>query len=158
MRTRVVAGVAKPGQKSRSVDLSLKTRVFSGIADLVAASPVKGIAGGKPRCCKDPFVLILLYGAMSLPLVAQTTRGSITGTILDSQGASVPDATVTLRDVEKNIAFKTATNAAGEFLFLSLQPAMYVVAVEKSGFKRLAMNANKHSPQNALNSGSSFPA
>jgi hypothetical protein len=80
--------------------------------------------------------LALLLWLVSWPVVAQTTSGSISGTVLDAQGAAVAGATVTVRSVEQNTSVSTTTDDAGRFVFLQLPPATYTLSVEKSGFMR----------------------
>jgi hypothetical protein len=79
----------------------------------------------------------LFWLVFSLPLAAQTNNSSITGTVLDSTGAAVPDATVTARNQEQNTVVTTLTNADGIFVFPQLLPATYTLTVEKAGFKKL---------------------
>ena len=49
----------------------------------------------------------------SLPLAAQTS--SLQGVVTDGQGAAVPEAAVTARNVDTSAARKTLTNALGEY-------------------------------------------
>ncbi|HEX2710814.1 MAG TPA: carboxypeptidase regulatory-like domain-containing protein, partial [Candidatus Acidoferrales bacterium] len=81
-------------------------------------------------------LLAIFLVAFSLPVAAQTTSGSITGTVLDPQGTVVPDATVTATNMDQNTAFTTTTDSAGTFTFPQLLPAQYKVTVEKEGFKK----------------------
>ena len=82
------------------------------------------------------FVLFILFLLVfSLPLAAQTTNnGTITGTVVDPQGAVVPEATVTVTDVDRNTSLSTATDSVGVFVFPQLLPARYTLTVEKAGF------------------------
>ncbi len=69
---------------------------------------------------------------------AQETTGSISGTVKDPSGAVVPNAQVTLRDIEKNTDVRTAkTGDTGDFSFPQLPVAHYSLTVEASGFRRL---------------------
>src|SRR5271169_1857013 len=70
------------------------------------------------------------------PLSAQTTAGSIVGTVTDPSGAIVAGATVTITNTGTNIAFKTTSNSSGEFVVTPLEVGKYSVAVEATGFKR----------------------
>lgn len=80
---------------------------------------------------------LLVCGALALPLAAQTTNnGTITGTVLDPQGLVVPQATVTVTDVARNISLPATTDSAGIFLFPQLLPANYTLTVEKAGFRK----------------------
>ncbi len=81
--------------------------------------------------------LALLCAAASLPLVAQTTSGSITGTVVDAQNAMVPRATVKATNMDQNRVFTTTTtDTSGIFVFPQLLPARYAVTVEKEGFRK----------------------
>jgi hypothetical protein len=89
------------------------------------------------RLLKILGILVLLLVAQ-LPLAAQqtSTSGSITGTVVDPQGAVVPEATVTATNVDRGTSDSTKTNTAGVFVFPQLQPGNYTVTVEVGGFKR----------------------
>jgi hypothetical protein len=80
--------------------------------------------------------LILLWATVSLPLAAQTTGGSITGTVLDAQNAVVPGATVKATNMNQNTVFTTTTDASGIFVFPQLLPARYAISAEKEGFHK----------------------
>jgi hypothetical protein len=68
---------------------------------------------------------------------AQESRGSITGKVLDPQGAAIPAATVVITNVETNQVSRTSTNETGYFEVNFLNPGKYRVSAELSGFKRL---------------------
>jgi len=81
-------------------------------------------------------VLLTLIGLGSASLLsAQSTYGSIVGTVTDSTGAVVSGVTVTVTDLatgEKHIA---KTDASGNYSAVNLQPANYKVDAEKANFK-----------------------
>src|SRR2546423_10771767 len=52
-------------------------------------------------------------------LCAQTNRGGISGTVLDSSGAIVPGATVSIRNVGTNQITKETTSSGGTYAVLS---------------------------------------
>jgi len=68
-----------------------------------------------------------------VPLVAQT--GQITGQVTDPTGATVPDTSVTVTNIETGVATRTATNADGYYTAPFLTPGDYRISVSKSGFK-----------------------
>ncbi len=68
------------------------------------------------------------------------TFGSIDGETRDSSGAIVDGATVTVVNTGTNAVRTVTTNGAGEYSFPSLQPGIYTVKVEKSGFKTVVRN------------------
>jgi len=61
------------------------------------------------------------------------SRGAITGTLTDEQGAKVPGAHVTLTS-EAAIQLATDSNQSGLFEFKNLRPGAYLVEVKAAGF------------------------
>lgn len=83
------------------------------------------------------FVLIVaLCLACGATAWAQRDTGSIVGTVKDSSNALVPNAKVTVTDVERGVNFETTTNDSGEFVATPLQVGSYTVTVERAGFKK----------------------
>ena len=66
---------------------------------------------------------------------AQTTSGTITGTITDQSGAVVPDAKIKLIDELTKDTREATGSESGEFVFAALRPSTYTVVVEKPGFQ-----------------------
>src|SRR5687768_14318430 len=67
--------------------------------------------------------------------VAQSTRGSLAGTVRDAQGAAVPGATVELTSPRRNDTQVTTANESGDFTFLNLLPDNYNLKVTMDSFK-----------------------
>jgi len=63
-------------------------------------------------------------------------RAGIQGSVTDSQGAVVPDATVTLISQETNVSKQTTSSPSGTYTFNGLAPGAYRLIVEKAGFKK----------------------
>src|SRR5919108_1313065 len=59
----------------------------------------------------------------------------INGEVTDEAGAEVPDAKVTVTNVDTNVSQTTTTTSVGTYLIIDLIPGTYVVKVEKTGFK-----------------------
>jgi hypothetical protein len=76
--------------------------------------------------------LLLAYSAG----FAQTTTGSIVGTVTDPSGGIVPNAAVTVTNIDTSTVLKTTADAAGNFVLTPLLVGRYSVAVEASGFKK----------------------
>src|SRR5713226_6269148 len=66
---------------------------------------------------------------------AQDT-GSITGTVSDPTGATVPNADVSVTNAEQGISRAAKTNGGGEYLFAALPVGNYDLAVSAPGFKK----------------------
>lgn len=81
------------------------------------------------------FVLPLLAALFCGWTLAQTTSGTIAGTVLDPTGAVVPAASVTLTDEGTKEIRETTGSDSGEFVFAAVRPGTYTVAVEKTGFQ-----------------------
>src|SRR5262245_49282894 len=67
---------------------------------------------------------------------AQTTYGSISGTVTDPSGAAIAEAQVTLTNLDTTEKRVQSSGSDGLYSFVNLLPARYRVDVEKSGFKR----------------------
>ena len=59
----------------------------------------------------------------------------INGTVTDQAEAAIPDAKVTITNVDTSVSQTTTTTSAGTFLVVDLIPGTYSVKVEKTGFK-----------------------
>jgi hypothetical protein len=80
---------------------------------------------------------LCVAGLFSEPLAAQTTYGSIAGTVTDASGAAIADAQVTLTNLattEKRVA---QSGSDGLYDFVNLLPSRYSIVAEKTGFKRV---------------------
>ena len=76
-------------------------------------------------------------GLLAFPLgaAAQMTRGAISGTVRDAQGAVVPGATVTVTNVATNSTRSTVSDAQGFYRVPALEPGTYNVKTDLSGFQ-----------------------
>jgi protocatechuate 3,4-dioxygenase beta subunit len=67
--------------------------------------------------------------AASTPLKAQSVTGSISGTVIDSTGASVAGAKVRLISESTSLAREEMTQSNGDFAFNAVQPGVFTVHV-----------------------------
>lgn len=65
---------------------------------------------------------------------AQTFQGGVRGAVRDADGGVLPGTTVTLTNAETGVTRTAVTNDRGEYVFASVAPGTYNVAVELSGF------------------------
>lgn len=68
-------------------------------------------------------------------LCAQSDRGAITGTVMDSSGAVIPGARVSAMHVATNVAYSSVSTATGDFTVPALPVGDYQLSVEQTGFK-----------------------
>jgi hypothetical protein len=71
---------------------------------------------------------------------AQTFRGTILGTVTDPNGAVIPAATVTAKNVGTGIERSTISDEFGNYTLAELQTGSYQVVVSKSGFETQTIN------------------
>src|SRR5438874_872826 len=92
---------------------------------------------------------------LSVTLYGQATTAIISGSVSDSTGAMVPGGTVTVTNLETNVARETVSGPGGEFSIRFLPIGSYRVEVNKSGFKRfvqspVVLDLNRDARVNAL--------
>ncbi|MGA2268449.1 MAG: carboxypeptidase-like regulatory domain-containing protein [Bryobacteraceae bacterium] len=83
------------------------------------------------------FLGVALLLSISTVCLAQESRGSITGKVVDPQNSVVPGAAVVVTNTATNVSDHATTNQTGYFEVVSLNPGPYSVSVESSGFKKL---------------------
>jgi hypothetical protein len=66
---------------------------------------------------------------------AQEVTAAITGTVTDSSGAPIAGASVTARDVARDVSYPTETNADGIYYLTRLQIGRYEIKIEAKGFR-----------------------
>ncbi len=85
-------------------------------------------------------LLLLAVALATVPPVpsvwAQAVTGTLLGSVVDSAGLPLPGATVTITEVNTNIALRAVSNDNGNFVFASLKDGVYRVDAELAGFKK----------------------
>ncbi len=80
------------------------------------------------------FVVILLTAQPEL-VIAQQTLGSMNGTVTDSTGAVLPQATVKIHNVATNFEISADTRSDGSFSAVDLPIGTYEITFSKQGFR-----------------------
>jgi hypothetical protein len=80
------------------------------------------------------FAVVMMLSAH--PGFAQTTSGSIVGTITDASGSVVPHTQVNLINVSTTVKVESVTDGSGFYQFFDVQPGNYKITVSKQGFKQ----------------------
>lgn len=78
-------------------------------------------------CC-----MVLILGAT----FAQSSRGTLTGTIMDSAGAVVPGATIEIKNTETGAQYQTVSTQTGNYTLAELPAGVYQLSTSVTGFKR----------------------
>lgn len=84
------------------------------------------------------YIFLLLLVFLPGALVAQSTFGTILGTVSDASGALVPAVTVTVTNLDENISRETASDSQGNYEFQNLKAGHYRVAAKKQGFREFS--------------------
>lgn len=93
-------------------------------------------------------IVLLCWVLVSSAPAQTTTGGTITGIVLDPQGAVVAGAHVVVLDEDRNIAVSATSDQSGVFIVTQLLPSRYAVTIEAQGFKKftqrgLVLNLNQ---------------
>ncbi len=80
-----------------------------------------------------PLSCVLLFLLLAVPGFAQFSA-SVQGTVTDPSSAVVPNATVTITNIETNQQATTQTDPSGTYHFESLGPGSYQIQVNAAGF------------------------
>jgi tetratricopeptide (TPR) repeat protein len=110
--------------------------MISLVTNSRCAAPTSKITSASRRFFL-PLAALLALGL--LPATArcapQQQEAQVEGAVWDTQGKPVAEATVLLQDASQSISARTQTDANGVFVFLSVRDGIYMVKVEKSGFR-----------------------
>src|SRR5207245_517041 len=72
-------------------------------------------------------------------LAAQSSRGTVTGLVVDVTKAAVSNVTVELNNEDTKVTRSTNTNDSGIYRFDAVDPGNYTVKITVSGFKALTI-------------------
>jgi len=81
---------------------------------------------------------LFLFFTTALPIAAWGQTGvtaTISGTVTDQSGAALPGATVTVTNIDTNIARKITALDNGNYTVAQLPPGKYTLTVDQTGFK-----------------------
>jgi hypothetical protein len=93
------------------------------------------IRHGRSSCFAILAQLLAICFCISSSALAQTTFGSILGTIRDSQGNVIPSAKVTLVNQGTSVERTDTSNQAGDYSLTNIAPGIYDLTIEMSGFQ-----------------------
>lgn len=80
------------------------------------------------------FLAALMSPMSPLRAFGQADQGTITGLVSDSTGAAVPDATITLTNVENNLVLQGKSDSSGVYIFSPVKIGNYKISASHAGF------------------------
>src|SRR5215212_3772486 len=86
-------------------------------------------------------LVCVLAGSPGRSAASQGVFGTISGTVTDSSGAVLQDATVRVTNVDTSVTKTLTTNEAGAYTATNLIPGIYKVEGSRSGFKTAVISA-----------------
>jgi len=96
-----------------------------------------GFKAMKTNIIRSLFGVFLLLVSLATVSLSQETTGNLVGTVKDSNGAGVPNATVTITDTAQDVVVRTVqTNDGGDFSIPNVPTTTYSVTVEAANFKK----------------------
>lgn len=91
---------------------------------------------GYVSCVLQWSLALAILGVLCAPGMAQTTFGTILGTVTDATGSVIPGAGVTVRNEGTNISQNAIADERGDYAVSHLNPGIYSVTASQSGFKK----------------------
>ena len=86
------------------------------------------------------FTIVILALGCWQSASAQIIQGTITGSVMDASGSSVPGVLVIARNEQTGVTSRTSTTGVGVYSIPDLQAGTYTITADKAGFQRLAVH------------------
>ena len=80
--------------------------------------------------------IVCCFGLFSAIILAQTDRGTLTGTVSDATGATIAAADLQVRNIQTGAVYTAATSATGNYTLAQLPAGEYEMNVTAPGFKK----------------------
>ncbi len=87
--------------------------------------------------------MIIVLSSVAAFAQAQSATADLSGTVVDPNGAVVPGATVTAKNLGTSITRSTTTGADGAYRLIALPPGEYEVHAEAATFKKVSISPVK---------------
>src|SRR5256885_9336380 len=92
--------------------------------------------------------LLAVMVVLAAQAYSQTSRGTVTGTVLDASGAAIAAARVTLTGADTGVRLATVSNDTGLYRFDAVDLGIYKLEVTHAGFQTfvssgIAVEANR---------------
>ncbi|HEY6349831.1 MAG TPA: TonB-dependent receptor [Candidatus Angelobacter sp.] len=79
-------------------------------------------------------VILASFTSVSAPAQVSIAQAQLNGTVRDQTGSLIPNANITLHDINTNRVYTTHSNNSGYYMLASVAPGNYELTAEASGF------------------------
>ena len=100
------------------------------------ASSIHETAGRRHRLRQNLVLALFILTLRAAAMYGQVATGTITGSVLDSSGATVPSADVQIKNEDTGLTRNAKTNETGGFNFTLLPVGRYSVSASANGFRK----------------------
>jgi Carboxypeptidase regulatory-like domain len=121
--------------------LSLSDKTENSGRYAVTHPPAPKSEKSRLLACFVSVACALLLASLSTPrLAAQIATGGVTGTVKDSSGAVLPDAVITLANVQTGVVQSTRSTSTGAYVFETVPVGTYNLRASHTGFQDVVIN------------------
>src|SRR5687767_12473762 len=100
-----------------------------------------------------PYIVLALFVAGAMPASAQVGSGTVTGSVVDDQGGSIPGVLVAVTELATGAVRTVPADSEGVFRFSALPQGRYSLKVEVDSFSPLTMTDISLAPAEVRNLG-----
>lgn len=117
----------------------LNPTVAPAVRRASAATPAGTLAAQFRSTSLAMFLLVLAGALLCLAPAthAQEFRGTISGTVMDSSSAVIPNARIVVKEIHTGTTSETKSDGAGQYVVPFLLPGDYTISVQVTGFQSL---------------------
>ncbi len=98
------------------------------------------LRASRSRANTRSLLFMAVPAMLAMTCMAQSPTGTIRGTILDSSGAVVPNATITITNTQTNEVKTAKSDNEGRYIINFVQPATYTATATAPGFETQKQN------------------
>jgi hypothetical protein len=85
--------------------------------------------------------ILVVWAVAPQAALAQEASATVNGVVSDPSGAAIPDAHISLTNVNTAVVRTTVANSSGAYAFLNVVPGVYKLEASATGFARVTQSA-----------------
>jgi hypothetical protein len=124
-----------PGNKRKGGKLDHRPNMMARLRQLLHTRAEHiGLPARIGRLLPKVLAAAVLIAAWQNSCLAQSTFGTVRGTVVDSTGSVIASAMITVHSIEENVDRVSSTNDSGDFTVENLKPGQYRLTIHHDGF------------------------